>query len=48
MTPQAQGDADFATQKKNAVPERRSRPRSELKLQTDALLDRLIFQLEPK
>jgi cyclophilin family peptidyl-prolyl cis-trans isomerase len=45
---QAQGDADFANQKKAAAPDKPPPPAQQLKLQTDALLDRLIFQLEPK
>ncbi len=45
---QAQGDADFANQQKTSAPDKQPPPAQRLKLQTDALLDRLIFQLEPK
>ena len=45
---QAQGNADFVAQQKAATPGMQPSPAQQLKLQTDALLDRLIFQLEPK
>ncbi len=44
----AQGDADFAAQQKAAPADQPVPPAQQLKLQTDALLDALIFKLEPK
>ena len=44
----AQGDADFARQKSAAPPNRPPLPAQKLKLQTDAVLDGLIFKLEPR
>ena len=44
----AQGDADFAAQQKAAAPDKPPPPAQRLKLQTDAVLDGLIFKLEPK
>ena len=44
----AQGDADFATQQKSADPGKAPPPAQRLKLQADAVLDGLIFKLEPK
>jgi cyclophilin family peptidyl-prolyl cis-trans isomerase len=43
----AQGDADYAAQQK-AAPDKPPPPAQRLKLQTDAVLDGLIFKLEPK
>lgn len=43
----AQGDADFARQKAAAPADRQPTPSQRLKLQTDAVLDGLIFKLEP-
>lgn len=45
---QAEGDAAFAAQQKAAAPGKPPAPGQHLKLQTDAVLDRLISQLEPK
>ncbi len=42
----AKGDAVFATQQKNATPERPVPPGQHAKLQTDAILDDLIFRFE--
>lgn len=47
-TARATGDADFARQQKSSPPEKQPAPNQRLKLQTDALLDALIFKLEPK
>jgi cyclophilin family peptidyl-prolyl cis-trans isomerase len=44
----AAGDAAFAQEQKSAPPDRQPKPAHHLKLQTDALLDALIFKLEPK
>ena len=44
----AQGDADYAAQQKAAAPDKPPPPAQRLKLQTDAVLDSLIFKLEPK
>jgi hypothetical protein len=44
----AQGDADFAAQQKAAPPDKPPPPGQRVKLQTDAVLDGLIFKLEPK
>jgi hypothetical protein len=44
----AAGDADYARQQKASAPDNQPPPAQKLKLQTDALLDRLILQLEPK
>jgi hypothetical protein len=44
----AEGDAAYAAQQKAAPPDKQPPPAQHLKLQTDALLDRLILQLEPK
>lgn len=44
----AEGNAEYATQLAAAPAERKPPPAQRLKLQTDALLDRLIFLLEPK
>jgi cyclophilin family peptidyl-prolyl cis-trans isomerase len=43
----AEGDAVFATQQKNAPADRPLHPYQQVKLQTDALLDALIFRFEP-
>lgn len=43
---QAQGDAVFASQQKAATPERPLHPYQQVKLETDALLDALIFRFE--
>jgi len=43
----AQGDAVFATEQQHATPDRPVHPDQQVKLQTDALLDALIFRLEP-
>ena len=45
---QAEADARFARQQKSAPPDKQPPPAQHLKLQTDALLDALIFKLEPK
>ncbi len=42
----AQGDAEFAAQQKASTPDKQPPPAQRLKLQTDALLDGLIFKLE--
>jgi cyclophilin family peptidyl-prolyl cis-trans isomerase len=42
----AKGDAVFATQQKNAPPDRPLHPYQQVKLQTDALLDALLFRFE--
>ena len=42
------GDADYARQQQMSAPDKRPPPAQRLKLQTDALLDSLIFKLEPK
>src|SRR5207247_542934 len=47
-TGRATGDADFARQQKSAPPGAQPPPGQMLKLQTDAILDQLIFKLEPK
>jgi len=44
----AQGDADFAAQVKAAPADKPVPPAQQIKLQTDAILDGLIFKLEPK
>lgn len=44
----AEGDATFAAQQKAAPTDKPLPPGQQLKLQTDALLDGLIFKLEPK
>ena len=44
----AAGDAEFARQQKAAPPGQPTPPAQRLKLQTDAVLDSLIFKLEPK
>jgi cyclophilin family peptidyl-prolyl cis-trans isomerase len=44
----AQGDADFAAQVKAAPADKPVPPAQQIKLQTDAMLDGLIFKLEPK
>jgi cyclophilin family peptidyl-prolyl cis-trans isomerase len=44
----AQGDADFAAQKKSAPADKQPPPAQRIKLQADAVLDGLIFKLEPK
>jgi hypothetical protein len=44
----AAGDAAFAAQQKTAAPGNQPSPTQHLKLQTDAMLDGLIFKLEPK
>ena len=43
----AKGDAAFAGQQKTATPDRPLHPNQQVKLQTDALLDALIFRFEP-
>ncbi len=48
QTATAQGDADFAAQVKAAPANQPVPPAQHLKLQTDAILDGLIFKLEPK
>jgi cyclophilin family peptidyl-prolyl cis-trans isomerase len=45
---QEQGDADYARQQKAAAPNNPPPPAQKLKLQTDALLDRLIERLAPR
>ena len=45
---QAEADALFARQQESAPPDKQPPPAQHLKLQTDALLDALIFKLEPK
>ena len=45
---QAAGDAAFLAQKKSAPPDQQPAANQRLKLQTDALLDGLIFKLEPR
>lgn len=45
---QATGDAAYAAQKSAAPADKQPPPSQNLKLQTDALLDALIFKLEPK
>jgi hypothetical protein len=42
------GDADYAQQKKSSAADKQPPPSQRLKLQTDAVLDQLIFKLEPK
>lgn len=44
----AAGDAAFVAQQKNSPPDKQPSPAQHLKLQFDALLDGLIFKLEPK
>ena len=44
----AEGDAAYARQQQAAPPDKQPPPGQHLKLQTDAILDRLILQLEPK
>jgi len=44
----AQGDRDFLAAQKAATPDKPVPPGQGLKLQTDAMLDGLIFKLEPK
>ena len=44
----AAGDADYARQQKTSPADKQPPPAQKLKLQTDALLDSLIFKLEPK
>lgn len=44
----AAGDAAFAQQQKSSPPDHQPPPAQRLKLQTDTLLDALIFKLEPK
>jgi cyclophilin family peptidyl-prolyl cis-trans isomerase len=44
----AQGDADFTAQQKAAAPDKPPPPAQHLKLHIDAILDGLIFKLEPK
>ena len=44
----AQGDADFAAQQKAAPADKPVPPAQQLKLQTDAVLDGIIFKLEPR
>jgi hypothetical protein len=43
----ATGDADYARQQKTSRADQPPPPAQKLKLQTDALLDSLIFKLEP-
>ncbi len=45
---QAEADTMFARQQKSAPADKQPPPAQHLKLQTDALLDALIFKLEPK
>jgi cyclophilin family peptidyl-prolyl cis-trans isomerase len=47
-TAKATGDADYARQQRASAPDKQPPPAQKLKLQTDALLDGLIFKLEPK
>ncbi|MSU46337.1 MAG: peptidylprolyl isomerase [Lacunisphaera sp.] len=47
-TAMTEGDAAYARQQKAAPPDKQPPPAQQLKLQADALLDRLILQLEPK
>jgi cyclophilin family peptidyl-prolyl cis-trans isomerase len=42
------GDADYARQQKSSPPDQQPPPAQKLKLQTDAVLDALIFKLEAK
>jgi hypothetical protein len=42
----AQGDAVFATQQKNAPADHPLHPYQQVKLETDALLDALLFRFE--
>jgi hypothetical protein len=44
----ATGDADYERQKKSLPTDRQPPPGQRIKLQTDAILDGLIFKLEPK
>ena len=44
----ASGDATFARQQKSSPPDKQPSRAQKLKLQTDALLDALIFKLEPQ
>jgi cyclophilin family peptidyl-prolyl cis-trans isomerase len=43
----AAGDADYVRQQRTSPPDNQPPPAQKLKLQTDALLDRLILKLEP-
>jgi hypothetical protein len=43
----AAGDAEFARQQRAAAPDRQPSPQQRVKVHTDALLDGLIFKLEP-
>ena len=47
-TAAATGDADYERQIKSLPPDRQPPPGQRVKLQTDAILDGLIFKLEPK
>ena len=44
----AAGDGEFARQQKNSPADKQPSPAQHLKLRTDAVLDNLIFRLEPK
>ncbi len=44
----ATGDAEYARQQRSSPPDKQPPPAQKLKLHTDALLDALIFKLEPK
>jgi cyclophilin family peptidyl-prolyl cis-trans isomerase len=44
----AAGNADYARQQRSSPPDKQPPPAQKLKLHTDALLDALIFKLEPK
>ncbi len=45
---QTEADTALAQQKKSSAPDKQPSPAQHLKLQTDALLDALIFKLEPR
>ena len=47
-TARATGDANFAKQQKDSAADKQPPPAQKVKLQTDALLDSLIFKLEPQ
>lgn len=44
----AAGDADYARQQRSSPPDQQPPPAQKLKLRTDAILDGLIFKLEPR
>ena len=45
---ESEGDAAFVQQQKNSAPDKQPPPGQRIKLQTDAVLDGLIFKLEPR